>query len=338
MQTRVLLLTMSVSLLAMSGCGEHTISNEDPPPLALEQMRPQVSYDGHRMAYLEIKPGGGGLRIVDLRTGVVRTVDMNRLTPANVESAVPNYVLWCPYDTARLLVHCSTVTDTGKPVPATAQHEFGGQNAYVTWLDRDSLIRYTPSKFGPAGPVSFAMGPWLYGSTAAIDSFYDGGTSVYIPQLDRYARSGYASLLQQSRNGQHYIGYEVHGLQAALILDGRTVDVAAGYPLFPGGWWTTYSQSWSPSGKVVLATVDRGTGINEVWLLDIGTYFERSLPALPGRRLDINTGMTVGTDLAFISDSTFAIQLSKMIDGASHASLWEVGLDGRVLRPLTPEG
>ncbi|HVZ40489.1 MAG TPA: hypothetical protein VHI13_14515 [Candidatus Kapabacteria bacterium] len=330
--------TLALCLMAAWGCDSTgTISLEDPFVLGVEQASPQVSFDGHRMAYFEGTPDGGGLRIIDLRTGAVRTLNVRRLVPANVVDASVNYVLWCPYDTARLLVHCSTVTDTGKPVPATAQHEFGGQNMYMIWLDRDSLVRCTPSKFGPAGPDAGGAGAWLIGSSPAVDSLYEGGGDIYIPQEDKYVHSQYVELFHQSRDGRHYIGVLADGMHTKWILDGRTVDVAAGYPLFPGGWWTTYSQSWSPSGKVVLATVDRGTDINEVWLLDIGTYFERSLPALPGRRLDINTGMTVGTDLAFISDSTFAIQLGRKVNGVGHTTLWEVGLDGRVIRPLTPE-
>lgn len=326
------------AVLSLAACHTESIPVDpfrDPPRIRTDHYKSRVSPDGTQLAYIERSERGGGLHVLDLRSGADVRIGIRSRLPANVVSCTASLAIWCPYDRNRLLVHCLTTTrDTVAGLP----HNHYDQNAYVISLDRDSIWRVTPSRYGPTGAGNgLVLLAWRYGSTVAVDSIHQGGGEIYIPQQDVFVPAD-AHFMSQSPNGRHTFGAVWQGLECTMELDGRPIGARA-LP-FPKAVAAPEYVSWSPSGRLLLILVRFDSNRYENWLLDIDEYERSGGVTIPAWRLRLQdaTSDSGAGEMEFLTDSTVAVNIVQSNpDSTASALLWEYKVDGTLIRQLTFE-
>lgn len=330
-----------VLVTVIAACSDTThgpvdLYHDPPEPRTLHE-DPRVSPDGRRLAYIENAPRGGRLHILDLQSGAENEVNILRLLPPNVVRCGVSTVLWCPYDPNRLLVHCRTTTlDTVAGQP----HGHYDQNAYIISLDRDSLWRVTPTRFGPTGSGNgFGVLAWRHGSTRTEDSLQLGGGEIYIPQRDM-SIPGDTTFISESPNGRHVFGWDCVVTTCTLLLDRQPLAArTTPFPL-PRDIVSTVYWSWSPSGRALVLTFSMESGAYQHWYFSIADYERTGGRTIPTRLVRLNNAQhnTGAGDMELLTDSTVVVSIGQgNTDHTVSALLWEYKLDGTLVRQLTFE-
>ncbi len=315
----------------------------DVPPYTVEQRLVAVSCNGEHLAYMNDGPQAPGLHVLDVRTGEDQSVNFDPLLPDNVISASPIALIWCPYDSSRLLVLCSASLWVTVPSGDTTRRIRGyGQNVYVLTFGDTAGNRFavralrpmTPTKYGPAGLPFYGIVGWLAGSSAVADSFHFGPNGIYVPQQDSMYNDHYAFLYCQSPNGRHYLGAQgVVSEPPRLLIDGQVVHLEP--DIFGRTYGNLVGASWTPNGnRVAITFFSSENGIHRVAFLDVERNPPTTRTTVSARILPRN--YLIFDVAQYLTDSTLVIPIAVGDGELKRVALWEVAeSDGRIVRRLT---
>jgi hypothetical protein len=289
-------------------------------------------------------PDGKHLAFLSGESDSAFTLDLATLErkPIVIQTGLPKIVIgflstaWCPYD-PDLLAVCLDVTDSIYP----GLNRYG--NIYTYRLSTGECTRITPKVFGPIGDTVglLRLLSWRHGSSTASDTLEitsqhidDDSEEFYIPQTQAVFRTPWNGRLQtvaQTHSESHVImaqreprddNYQLDGNSLPLIMPIQRLECA----------------SFSPNEKLLALSVRQNgqgppadTSFPQVWV-----YRMDSLSAPP---LVINFQKWFcmynfwGMNAEFITGSTLAVTMHK--DGDESSPLWEITLDGRIVRQLT---
>jgi hypothetical protein len=300
------------------------------PPYA--DTKPKLSYDSR---YLLYEPGYR----LDLST---LSVDAIQATSGLAGEAILGYfsLTWAPYSSDRVILKAAMLVDTG---------------ADATGVYRQNLLGYTfssatsnllsPRAAGPYGPegmnlVAQKNAPWLRGSHEGRDTLllgygssdsqfvglYSPQSQLHVPKVVNFQDAFY----RESNSGNHHIWGKVQGFEVSpYYLDG----IEIGFPVKPDQ--VTWG-SFSPDGKLFALDVwpervDTNKTYRQVWI------YRTEDPSTPIHRLNFQELFCKysfhGIWPEFITDSTLAVSMHK--DGDISSPLWEITIDGRIVRQLT---
>ena len=304
----------------------------------------ELSPDGTRILY-----NSGYNYILDLKSGSETTIDLNDYLDGDRE-AIYQRVHWCPYDNNKVLFECGLLNDSSD----------GGKTFYKVDLIKRTAEKLMPAAFDTIYSQRYAegiyFGGWLYGSTNEYDSIlarwtlWDGLStnhividhdSIYMPQEKKFAKSNYRKLMRQSHDGRMYFSIDswsgAHPREFILnrehiLFDDVPVDME-------------YA-SWSPNNQLLALTVvplkpnnecDTTERFEEVWIIDVKAYYEERPYLMPVKIINFQKSFCtynfVGVYAEFITDSTLAVSMHK--DGDTVSNLWEITIDGKLVRQLT---
>ena len=287
-----------------------------------------VSVDGHYLSHTINGAGSNGLFLLDLKTLEDKIYPFRTMMPDTADWLEDNrlvYSIWCPYDGNKIYLQCSGSYKQG-----------GKYRGYIYNILTKDCIRIKPSN----SPIKeeFKSYGWMRGSTEFFDTLQTG-TTVYVPQEDKYYPSYYPSgLVQSPYTDDEFIysgggtgNYDLTINSTHLYLSTQIVDI--------------FHVSWSPNKKELALTVrpnsppenpDYIGSFPEVWIMDIvGMQTDPSQSTV--YRLNFQNLFCKysfwGIDAEYITDSTLAVSMHK--DGDAVSPLWEITDRGKVVRQLT---
>lgn len=298
--------------------------------------RPRLSHEGKKLAY---RINEGAIHVLDLQSLQDRTLDIRAMTQAPGFSLIAvGTVLWCPYDSDRLLVHTAGFTDTA------GDGNFAyGQHIFIVSLLKNSAQNVTPSAFGKAGG-DFLLYSWLVSTNILQDSIFllydlpnDGGfrQGIYVPQLQTITNTNFPEVrsFQQSKAGINYFGVSsASPFIGDTYLNGKLLTLPSE---------SINYMSWSPNAKkIALSVMPKGDPaklrFEKIWVLDADKFLKENVINID--TIDLQKRFCMysfggGISAEFITDSTLAVSMHK--DKSVSSNLWEITLDGRMKRKLT---
>ncbi|HET6400107.1 MAG TPA: T9SS type A sorting domain-containing protein [Candidatus Kapabacteria bacterium] len=292
-----------------------------------------------------ISPDGKHLSVIDGEYDSAWIIDLTTLErkPIVIYTGLPQVyegiydIAWCPYD-PDLIAVCVQLKDT------FYSGKFWYGHIYTYRLSTGECRRITPEIFGPYGDTlgPFNLLSWRQGSSKSSDTLEitaqvinDDSEEFYIPQTQAIWRTPWAGRLQtiaQTRSESHVVMAQREPGDGNYFLDDSSL-LLLDSSIERLGW-----ASFSPNEKLLALSVSpNGQGppadsiFPQVWV-----YKMDSLTAPP---IVINFQKSFcmysfwGIDAEFITDSTLAVSMHKDADESS--PLWEITLDGRIVRQLT---
>lgn len=303
----------------------------------------RVSRDGRFLSYTSTTSSAP--LIFNLKSGEIQKLDLQASLPSNTRMLQSSIVDWCPYADSLVLVSALTETDTnnsGKYV--------SGYNVYIASLNGKIINRATPLKYGERGSEYGPYIRWLGMSRPEIDYIYVESPWWGDPISYRYKVQGASTTMMQfmdryseSITGKNYF-FETKGLQyiADWFINGSQIV----NPSFDA-----YYSSWSPNERRLALSGQKKKRTNdttadeksyrgkEILIYELPVnYIDGPIPYnlqpihVINLRRDFCKFSFIGTYATFITDSTLAVTMHN--DGDSYAPLWEISLDGKIIRQL----
>jgi hypothetical protein len=342
-------------MIAMIGCENATVPIKKkeycPPPVEIypgEWKTPspyhayqKVSLNGENLVFRN----QGNAYILNLKTKVIKFIDLQSKLPANVRLSSASLYFPCPYNSNRILIHAVTGTDLPDD---SIKRYFYGQNLYIVSLDGSEFKRVTPSIFGQVGsPGNFRVDTWLPESTDGNDlillSYVYNGKGYYgnyKPQTDELLETQYqgSSLMAISKGGKFkfvrttagWLLYSLNDIEFHFNEEFQSLDYC----------------SFSPSGKYIALSVTLYPGqseeerrYQEIWLINVEKFLKEKPDTLvPERIINLRNDFCMYAMMAspcaeFISENALAVAMYK--DGDDRAYLWKVSIKGELLEQLT---
>jgi hypothetical protein len=303
------------------------------PPFA--DLDPLLSPDGKNLAIISAESDSAF--IVDVTTLARKAIIIQPGLP-NAISGFLN-ITWCPYDTD-LLAICVDLTDTA--LIDRGLHLYG--NIYTYRLSTGECSRITPDILGPYGDTigSLRLISWLRGSSTASDTLEitdqrvdDDSEEFYIPQLQKISRTNWNGRLQtvaQTRSESHFV------MAQHEPRDGNYYFDDSPWSFLDSSIERLDWASFSPNEKLLALSVrPDGQGppadsiFPQVWIYKMDSV--NAPPIVINFQKSFCMYSFWGIDAEFVTDSTLAVSMHK--DGDISSPLWEITLDGRIVRQLT---
>jgi hypothetical protein len=301
------------------------------PPYA--DTKPKLSYDSK---YLLYEPGC-----------VLNLSDLQEIA-LNVNSTLPGAQIlgyfnltWSPYssDLVALMVAMMVDTTGGTKPNVYRQHliKYRISTTETSTITPDALLPYGAEVIGFQS--WFHENGWLPGSSPQSDTFRIGMRKeplrfggLYVPQTQQLIPDTLPKLtiIRNSNNGKHVAWIDrIDAQLTKYYLD----SIEIGFPVKPEQ--VTWG-SFSPDGKLFALDVwpervDTNKTYRQVWI------YRTEDPSTPLHRLNFQELFCKysfhGIWPEFITDSTLAVSMHK--DGDISSPLWEITIDGRIVRQLT---
>lgn len=309
-----------------------TVNGRRIPPFV--DMYQSLSPDGKKLACSLDETDS--IYIIDLATLGQKTVIVQPLLPKLV-LAYGNFS-WCPYD-SDLLAISVLLTDSLYP----GLNHYG--NIYTYRVSTGECNRITPNIFGPVGDTVelLSLNSWQYNSHSGNDTLeisswrlHSDSTMLYCPQTQSIIPSPWSGDLRTeaySRSGlYHLLGYYgQYGLSPYYM---NSVSL----PLLDSSIELLQWASFSTNEKLLALSVSpNGQGppadtiFPQVWVYRIDSM--AASPIIINFQKSFCMYSFWGIYAEFITDSTLAVSMHK--DGDESSPLWEITLDGRIVRQLT---
>lgn len=285
--------------------------------------------------------------ILNLEDRTTREFDISPYLPKSVRVIGSQTISdWCPYADSLILIDVQTETDTNN-----TGNYIRGYNTYIVSLSGYTLLRATSPMFGLAGSESGSLACWM-GRLSMLGQDYIYRPAVtfkesihyYIVQSDGVEMMPLQESYYSSVRGM-YIFFETRGLQniADWFINGGQIE----NPGYHQTW-----VSWSPNERRLALSVMEARRTNDTTAYEKAyrgkeiiiyefpdelefkkvTYNHKPLRVINLRKSCCKFSYT-GTYSTFITDSTLAVSMHN--DGDEFVPLWEINIDGKILRQLT---
>jgi hypothetical protein len=303
----------------------------------------QKSIDGKLIGYFH---SGEGLSILDLVTLGTRHLHQEVLLANHEVPKSMYHPHWSPYESDVLMFKVVSTVDTSD----LAQNVLV-QNIYRYNLKTKNAERVTPSFLGRYGASSIGWYGWTLGSSPGYDTiiislgpnlspdgkhFY-GSYSLQTGKMERLPLPTGNTHEVYYSDGKHCFAISFDSSTAGLVWPG-TID---GIPLNFAKQLDTLRApelEFSPSGKYVVFDAHfnnegpPGDSLYEqLWICEV-TNPANPLHVINLQRLYCTYSFD-GLHPHFLTDTTLAISMHK--DEAKYSPLWEIKIDGTLLRQLT---
>lgn len=302
----------------------------------------KLSSDGKRIGYAH----GGALAVLELSDRSYRVLEQELLFPDNEKPTLIYHPSWSPYESDVLMFKVNSLIDTSQETSSITVH-----NVYKYNLTTKELERMTPPFLGKYGPYSMGWYGWRAGSMPGSDTIMISLNSKLSPDGKHFyglyvPQTGYMERIPLPVSGSYEVLSDDGQHRFLMLTDSNT-----GRPAWPGtvdGIPLNFAQPidsmrspnvlFSPSGKYVLFDVhfnDEGPPgdslYEQLWISNVGD------PANPVHIINLQrlycTYSFSGIHPRFLTDTTLAISMHK--DEAKYSPLWEIAIDGRMIRQLT---
>jgi len=310
-------------------------------------MEQKLSPDGKYLSF--VLNQSDGIFLLNLSTLEQKNITCYGNLPGEIKAddATFDPVSWCPYDSDLFAINGGSEIDTG------GGNYFGVENIYTYRISTGESKRITPTIFPYGGTV------WLYGdnrstedwshwSSAGNDTlliaytipgrlqdsvfigYYSPQTQKLIPKRKLTSSGLVDSIIiwAQSRDYTHMIWCKQDSVGRAVrpyYLD--TTEIEFPRPIYAMG-----VGSFSPNSKLFAITIK---GADTVW--DQVWVYETKNPKAPISMINFQHSFCTYSfwDIwpEFITDSTIAVSMHK--DGAEYSHLYEITIDGNMVRQLT---
>jgi hypothetical protein len=297
-----------------------------------------VSSDGRHIGYLH---GGEGLTVLNMQTLEPRHLSKELTLQPGERPYLIYHPWWSPYDPDVLMFKTLSKIDTGGKKAVTIA------NIYKYNIATRVTERMTPPSLGRFGPTEMDWGGWLRGSRPENDTLLIGYPATvspdhkdfygwYLPETGEMTRIPFPSGTEIKTNDSKHIYIGSRDSVTGLIshtLDGIRLKFPHEYDSEP-----PFGVSFSPNGEyVAFDVIPPGSG---PWPDTIHPQVWISRTEEPTKPITIVNLQRLycmysfaGIFPRFTSDSTLAISMHK--DEAPFSPLWEIALDGRLIRQLT---
>ena len=317
-------------------------------------MEQKVSPNGKYLAF--VLNQSDGIFLLNLHTLEQKTIICYGNLPGEIKTddATLDPVSWCPYDSDLFAVNGGSEIDTG------GGNYFGVENIYSYKISTGECKRITPAIFPYGGSV------WLYGDNRSSNDWSHWSSPGNDTLLIAYTIPGHVY-----NQDSVFIGYYVpqtqelipkrkltsSGLVDSIIIWAQSTDYAhmiwskqdsEGRAVRPYYLDTTTIEfphpidamgrgSFSPNDKLFAVTIVHNfqsytdTVWDQVWV------YETKNPKKPISMINFQHSFCTysfwGIWPEFITDSTIAVSMHK--DGAEYSQLYEITIDGNMVRQLT---
>jgi len=284
------------------------------------------------------------LWILDLKTAKIQKIDFSTILPKNMYfKGIIYQAYWCPYDNNKFVVTCYTGTDT---IGDGKSYIVGYQLISVN-LDSNNCEIVTPKMLGKAG-VSLGLGflGWLPESSINNNFFVIGYISPttgdytikkYNSNYQTLETYSYYDILSYSYKGSnfYYSNFDSNG-NANYYLNNVILNFPAmGYSVLSKG-------DFSPSGKKLAVCVKvencamDSARLDEIWIIDVDKYISNPINPVPIKIINLRDNFCMFTyqlNAVFTSETTLALSMFK--DGDKYGNIYEIDINGNMVRQLT---
>ncbi len=316
----------------------------------------KLSHDGKKLGFVS----GNTSKILDLESRKVTVVDIQNLLPESVKILSSRIEDWCPYDPDIVLLSCRTLTDTN----GTSEY-ISGVNLYTFSLVTQELVRVTPIQFDKAGSNLNTSYPiqWLHSTYFRDNNIYStkgkdyfelftpiGGIyHVQSGTLSSNLRLDFVQYPSKPKDDNRFSGNKPY-FREIINRTGYNQWFIRDVPLRNPGYLCKH-RSWSPSNQYLALALSSGgsiideqegsCGYQEIWIYDIkepsnmGINYPKPMRKINLRKEFCMYSLLESCSAEFLTDSTLAVSMHK--DGDDFAPIWEISIDGKLLRQLTFE-
>jgi len=297
-----------------------------------------ISHDGKWLLFVT-NEGDGGAYVLNLITLERKQIIVSGGgLPHNHDISWDNPI-WCPYDSDLVALNVTTLDPQNNGGSGEVQNIF----TYRASTGESKLI--TPQIYDPISHGDRIIGSWLLGSKPGMDSIivqYGGGAGIYVPQTQALIYRGPFPGLPGAMDTFAFSPNNLHSLsfwrdsnisQTTLLyfLDGKKLITPRAVQ--------TLSASFSPNSNLIALSV-QPTGIpsdgsevyQQVWIFSTDSSSPSSVQIINFQCL-FCTYNVLGAYAVFLTDSTLAVSMHK--DGLDTSALYEITIDGRIVRKLT---
>ncbi len=320
----------------------------------------KLSHDGKKLGF---SIGDVSVfKILDLENGKVTAINLQDYLPPTVIVSTAKIADWCPYDPNTVLISATTSTDTNN-----SGKYFYGCNLYTLSLISHEIRRFTPMQFGKIGTLIICEFPiqWLHStsfggnfisSTKGNDyieifsSFGFGGIyHVQSGTLSSNLRLDFVQYPSKPKDDNRFSGNKPY-FREIINRTGYNQWFIRDVPLRNPGYLCKH-RSWSPSNQYLALALSSGgsiideqegsCGYQEIWIYDVNELSAKGMNyPEPIRKINLRKefcmyNTVVNCSAEFLTDSTLAVSMHK--DGDDFAPIWEISIDGKLLRQLTFE-
>jgi hypothetical protein len=300
-----------------------------------------LSPDGKHLGFF-VNQGDGGVRILNLQTLDDINVKVKDVLPNEDDGGIYALV-WCPHDSDLVALSVSSYVDT-----SNNNTPVGVGNIFTYRISTGESALISPGENYPYG--SAEIHAWLPGSRQGMDSLlvssqpfqgtkfygiYVPQTQAMIPQLDPYLVSFPDSSSLSSRDGEHIFTRHTRiDSVAHAEIDSFDVDYSPiSFPIPVNELnYASFSINDSLLALSLIPDGNPDSVFDEVWIYAV--YGSRSSPF---KVIDFQKNYCTynfkGIWAEFLTDSTLAVSMHK--DGDSASLLYEITIDGRIVRQLT---
>lgn len=319
--------------LAISGRGQTLTQSACPPPVEIDgsdripafaDMMQRNSPDGKNLVFVN-NQGDGGAYFVNMQTLTRKQIVVAGGLPSERDISW-QYLTSCPYDPDLISLMVVSFVDSDSSGHASTYV----QNLFTYRFSTGAFQLITPKILGPFGSGQIAGG-WYSGSTPGNDTFTIGYGStkgnfhgLYVPKTQSLIATPLVfskTVLATSRDGLHTI-YQDSTIR--YFLDSSRIEFP--FPIIGVNW-----ASFSPNQKLIALGVQPTDGFEHVCIYG---FIDPTKPIDTINFQDLYcTYSFKGIYPEFITDSTIAVSMHK--DGDESSPLWEITIDGRIVRQLT---
>jgi hypothetical protein len=303
-------------------------------------MMQQLSPNGKMLGYLD-QQGDNGAHILNLATLADTLVQVNGGLPGEQDFSW-TCITWCPYDSDLIALNVVSFVDTSN----SGISDVYVNNIFTYRISTGKSELITPRSYGYYGDAGIAGGEignqscWLSGSMSGNDSLliYAGTFyGIYVPQtqtLIPLVYKGDTSTISPFGNDtltSRYIDTNNHPgwfLNSQQIVFPRAIDTNN----------TNVQWTFSPDAKLFALQITPDLGnptadsvYPQVWVYDVSDPI-KAIDVIDFQQLYCKYSLD-GIWPEFITDSTLAV--SMYTDGDNFCPLWEITIDGRIIRQLT---
>jgi hypothetical protein len=310
----------------------------------------RLSGDGKYLAYRSASAGAA--YVLDLATLKSTQIEISPRLAREYDFGF-GAPIWSPYDPDLLAFIMNCRVDTS----LAGGHTFNVTNIYTYRVSTKECRRISPDTCGPVGPYGLAFIDWFPSSSSIADSMFvafpfpngEHFTGVYCPQTQHFLPYPTYNnqpleplVMARSRDGSHIVTLvnDLHSdtRKQTFFLDGSQISAPRNIDIMQHA-------SFSPNSKLVALTVDPiGTGptdanghftdtvFTQVWIFSSDNPAPKEVKVINFQCLFCKYNF-LGADAEFLTDSTLAVGMHADLDNVS--PLWEITIDGRVVRQLT---
>jgi len=333
--------------------GDTTLGDGRRLPTA--DMMQQLSPDGKKLLYL-VDQGDAGAHILDLKSLEDKVIIVHGGLPGEQDFGESG-LSWCPYDPDLLALVVTSFIDTNNSGQSTVYVN----NLFTYRISTGESQLVTPQVLKPYGPATLSLYSWTAGSKRNSDTLLigfkitesnsdSGFYGLFIPESQSLIsvvipRNGNdTTILAISHDGHQIWGIDTtfgphkirYLLDSSIIVGPRRIQ-------------TLWHASFSPNAKLVALTVDpAGTGggglplydnnwdtvFQQVWIFSSDNpHPDSSQMKIINFQCLFCTYNFHGAWAEFLTDSTIAVSMHH--DGDTNSWLWDITIDGRIVRQLT---